>query len=352
MLSGQEPAKASPRHNPRFSELTPNSRPHHGRCVVAVYPSQSAAKQARKELLRQGISEHNLKMSGRGTGAAEGEEDGGGFFDWLFGSDVRDEDCNFYETHLTGERTALSVYLRSDDHRTGQELRRVKRIDSLRPKPEVFLMSLDQWLIFLPAAFALNIFPGPNNLLSLSNGARFGLSAAFWAGFGRLPAFAVMVALTALGLGALLATSETAFLVLKWAGALYLLYLGIGMMRASVPYPEQQHTQAGQRLSLKALLRQEFFVAASNPKAIAIFTAFLPQFIQPGEAVWSQLALMGAAFIVMEIAAMAIYAAGGWRLRGLARSRTGLKWINRSSGAALIVAAFALMLSRRAPAPG
>jgi threonine/homoserine/homoserine lactone efflux protein len=212
-------------------------------------------------------------------------------------------------------------------------------------------MSFDQWLIFLPAAFALNIFPGPNNLLSLSNGARFGLSAAFWAGFGRLPAFAVMVALTALGLGALLATSETAFLVLKWAGALYLLYLGIGMIRAPVPDPEQQ-AQASSELSLKTLLRQEFFVAASNPKAMAIFTAFLPQFIQPGEAVWSQLALMGAAFIVMEIAAMAIYAAGGWRLRGLARSRTGLKWINRSSGAALIAAAFALLLSRRAAAPG
>ncbi len=91
-------------------------------------------------------------------------------------------------------------------------------------------MTFEQWLIFLPAGFALNIFPGPNNLLSLSNSARFGFSKAFLAGFARLPAFAVMVALTAFGLGALLAASETAFLVLKWVGAAYLFFLGVRMI--------------------------------------------------------------------------------------------------------------------------
>ncbi len=93
-------------------------------------------------------------------------------------------------------------------------------------------MTLEHWIVFLPAAFALNIFPGPNNLLSLSNGARYGFGPAFIAGFGRLPAFAVMVALTAIGLGALLAASEVAFLVLKWVGALYLFYLGVRMVLA------------------------------------------------------------------------------------------------------------------------
>ncbi len=212
-------------------------------------------------------------------------------------------------------------------------------------------MTFEQWLIFLPAGFALNIFPGPNNLLALSNSARFGFSRAFLAGFARLPAFAVMVALTAFGLGALLATSETAFLVLKWVGAAYLFFLGVRMvLTRSVPLASEAGTPATSTVALKTLLRQEFLVASSNPKAIAIFTAFLPQFIQPGEAVWLQLLLMGGSFILMEIVAMAIYALLGGRLRSLARSASGLTWINRGSGGALVAAGVALLLSHRAAA--
>lgn len=206
-------------------------------------------------------------------------------------------------------------------------------------------MTMDHWLIFLPAAFALNVFPGPNNLLALSNGARFGFGPAFIAGFGRQPAFAVMIALTAAGLGALLATSELAFQVLKWVGAGYLVFLAIQMLRADVPHL----TVAGPAsANIRAMIRQEFVVASSNPKAIAIFTAFLPQFIRPGEAVWLQLSLMGLAFLVMEVLAVAIYAFAGQRLAGLAQSRAGLLWINRGSGAALLAAAVALGLSQRA----
>jgi threonine/homoserine/homoserine lactone efflux protein len=209
-------------------------------------------------------------------------------------------------------------------------------------------MSLEHWLIFLPAAFALNVFPGPNNLLSLSNGARFGFAPSFWAGFGRLPPFAVMVALTAAGLGALLETSETAFLVLKWIGAAYLFYLGIRMVMASTPRMLEEVRCSPVPPDYGQMLRQEFWVASSNPKAMAIFTAFLPQFVQSGEAAWMQLLLMGLSFIVMEIAAIALYSLAGARLHGFAKSPRGLMWINRGSGGALIAAGVALALSQRA----
>lgn len=207
-------------------------------------------------------------------------------------------------------------------------------------------MTLEHWLLFLPGAFALNVFPGPNNLLSVSNGARHGFGPAFLAGFGRLPVFAFMVILTAVGLGAVLAASETAFFILKWIGALYLFYLGIRMVIARSAPALLPH-EAALHVPLKTLRRQEFLVASSNPKAIAIFTAFIPQFIQPGEAIWVQLLLMGSAFVVMEIAAIAIYAIMGARLRTLAQSATGLTWINRCSGGALIASGFALLFTQR-----
>jgi len=208
-------------------------------------------------------------------------------------------------------------------------------------------MTLETWLLFLPGAFALNVFPGPNNLLSISNGARYGFSKAFQAGFGRLPVFAVMVVMTAAGLGALLAASDTAFTILKWVGAAYLFYLGLKMViaRAVMNFSESDHAEPA---SVQTLRRREFLVASSNPKAIAIFTAFMPQFIQPGEAIWLQLLLMGSAFIVMEIGAIAIYAIMGARLRSLAQSESGLTWINRGSGGALIVSGIALLSSQRA----
>lgn len=210
-------------------------------------------------------------------------------------------------------------------------------------------MSIEQWLLFIPAAFALNVFPGPNNILSLSNGARYGFTAAFYAGCGRLPAFAVMIILTAIGLGAVLAASETAFTLLKGIGAAYLIYLGIKMY-----FARGQAVAFGLAVqpvtSLRVLARRDFLVAASNPKAIAIFTAFFPQFLVQGQPFWVQLLLMGSVFLLLEIVAIALYAIGGLRLRGLAGSAVGLRWINRGSGIALICAGITLLFSRRAAA--
>lgn len=93
-------------------------------------------------------------------------------------------------------------------------------------------MSLHTYLLFLPACFALNMAFGPNNVLSLSNGARNGVLHSVTASFGRLAAFAIMIAITGFGMGALLLASETLFLVLKFGGAAYLVWLGIKLLRS------------------------------------------------------------------------------------------------------------------------
>lgn len=139
--------------------------------------------------------------------------------------------------------------------------------------------------LFLPACFALNMAPGPNNLLSVSNATRYGYRTSCLAGIGRLLAFAGMIALASAGLAVVLQTSELLFYALKILGAAYLFYLALQLWRAN---PAAQPEAATAKVGLWALARQEFMVAAGNPKAILIFTAFLPQFVVPGQPITPQ----------------------------------------------------------------
>lgn len=185
---------------------------------------------------------------------------------------------------------------------------------------------------------------GPNNLLSLTYGLQAGVRTAVMASSGRLVAFAVMIALTALGVGALLAASETAFTVLKWLGAAYLVWLGIKILRGSAAIDTPG--QASARRPLKALALQEFWTAIGNPKAILIFTAFLPQFIEPG-AYWLSFTILGAAFLVLEVVAVLLYAVLGSHLKRLSRNGNVFGWLNRLSGVTMIGFGLALLLTRR-----
>jgi len=201
-------------------------------------------------------------------------------------------------------------------------------------------MTLETWLVFLPACFALNMAFGPNNLLSLTNGARDGTMRATIAATGRLGAFAAMILIAALGLGALLATSELVFLVVKWLGAAYLVWIGVKLLRSSAPVVGSD--AAGLPLPLKSLMMQEFWVAAGNPKAILVFTAFFPQFVDPADYLTS-FAVLGVSFLVLEVVAIAIYAAIGARLGSVVKGGNAFRWFNRASGTLMI--GFGLMLA-------
>ncbi|MDJ1159707.1 LysE family translocator [Chelatococcus sp. SYSU_G07232] len=206
-------------------------------------------------------------------------------------------------------------------------------------------MSPETFALFVPACFALNMAFGPNNLLSLTNGARVGVGWATVAALGRLLAFAGMIVITALGLGALLATSETVFIAVKWVGAAYLVWLGVRLFRAGAPALGEARGEAG-RAPVARLMVQEFWVAAGNPKAILVFTAFFPQFLDPSAYAASFL-VMGTTFLLLEVVAIAIYAFFGARLASLARGGKALTWFNRASGSLMIGFGVMLALARR-----
>ncbi|MBL1267953.1 MAG: LysE family translocator [Halomonas sp.] len=169
-------------------------------------------------------------------------------------------------------------------------------------------MNLTTLQLFIPACFALNMAPGPNNLLSLTNAKRYGVRAACLAGIGRLAAFVGMITLAATGLATLLYTSEKIFLAIKVIGGLYLLWLAYQLWGADSAESDDGGTQPK---SLFELARQEFLLAAGNPKAILIFTAFLPQFVEPSGNVGQQFIVLGALFLLLEWAAIAGYAYAG-----------------------------------------
>lgn len=198
------------------------------------------------------------------------------------------------------------------------------------------------WSLFIPACFALNCAPGPNNMLAFANGVRLGPGPAFVGGMGRMPAFALLIGITVAGLGALLSASAAAFTVVKLIGAAYLIWVGIQILRKARALAEAQSVDA----SMMALARRDFSIAISNPKAIAIFTAFFPQFIDAGEPAWEQLAAMGGAFLGLEVAAVALYVMAGSLLGGLIRSQTVFVNLNRLVGGALIAAGGSMALSR------
>jgi threonine/homoserine/homoserine lactone efflux protein len=205
-------------------------------------------------------------------------------------------------------------------------------------------MSLTAWLFFLPACFALNMAPGPNNLLSINVAARYGFARAFVGGAGRLVAFAAMIALAATGLAVVLRASVAVFFAIKLAGAAYLVWLAIQLWRSdAAPVGVAIEGDA----ALTRIAWRECLVAAGNPKAILIFTAFLPQFVDMAKPMAAQFAVLGTSFLALEWIAIALYSLAGVYLGRWLTRATVRRWFNRCCGAFLGVIGVSFLLVRR-----
>ncbi|HYC05387.1 MAG TPA: LysE family translocator [Azospirillaceae bacterium] len=208
-------------------------------------------------------------------------------------------------------------------------------------------MSWQTLSMFLATCFFLSMTPGPNMLLAMSLGVRFGPRGAVWGGLGMCAALAVLSALSALGLGALLATSATAFEIFKWAGVAYLAWLGVQAWRAPVETRAENGAAAlgdgvGPRLFLRGAL-----VCFSNPKALVFMAALFPQFIDPALDVGPQLLVLVAAMLVIEFGWIMAYALGGDRLAARLTTPSAARLLNRMTGGLLIGAGGLLALARR-----
>ena len=195
-------------------------------------------------------------------------------------------------------------------------------------------MSLATWFAFAAASIVLLLIPGPTVLLvvsyALTQGRRVAVATAAGVALGDFVAMTLSLA----GLGALLAASAGLFTALKWIGAAYLVYLGIRLWRAR---PELPDVAAGApEKSVRGIFGHAFLVTALNPKSIAFFVAFVPQFIAHDAALLPQLALMEATFVALAAANPLAFALAADQLRLRIRRPGVLKWMNRT-GAGMLV---------------
>jgi len=184
----------------------------------------------------------------------------------------------------------------------------------------------------------LCLTPGPAVLFVFAHGLRYGGAKSLWANLGILTGNAFYFVLSATGLGVLVKASHEAFLLVKWAGAAYLIFLGIRMMfsksavfDAAAPVPDVR----GTHIFVRGILLQ-----LANPKALIFFTAFLPQFVSPNAPVARQMLILGVTSTVIEFGVLAGY---GWFASRL--SGRFAHYINRTAGAMLVACGAGLALT-------
>lgn len=207
-------------------------------------------------------------------------------------------------------------------------------------------MTVETWLVYAVTALGLSLTPGPNGLLALAHGARFGLGRTSFTVLGGVCGFTLLIAASLAGLGALMAASEQAFTLARWIGAAYLVHLGIRTWRAPPPGADEgPGDAAGAAGGPLALFRQGLLVALSNPKALLFFAAFLPQFMTPGTPFLMELAVLGGTFAAVEFAYELVVAGAAQRLAPLLRRHGRL--FNRAAGTSFVGIGAAMALAGR-----
>jgi threonine/homoserine/homoserine lactone efflux protein len=193
-------------------------------------------------------------------------------------------------------------------------------------------------LEFLVTVYVLILIPGPSVLFVVSRGVAMGRRAALATVAGNATGFALQLLLVSLGVGTIVARSDAVFTTLKLLGAAYLVLLGVRNIRDRKALAEIFGGTEVRPKSLRSIVREGFFVGATNPKGIIIFTAVLPQFIDRSQGhVTVQLALLGTICIVIALLSDGVWAiASGTARQWLGSSPRRLERLSATGGVTLI----------------
>ncbi|WP_415887800.1 LysE family translocator [Neptuniibacter sp. QD37_6] len=207
-------------------------------------------------------------------------------------------------------------------------------------------MEISTWIAFISIALVATITPGPAILLVLSHSLKTGWKSSLYTILGNITGLFVMSSCAVLGLSALVLSSSTAFMVIKYLGAIYLVYLGIKIWRSNLSLKTSdliEHTKPRKH----SYFLQGVLVALTNPKAIVFTTALFPQFITIEADLLPQFSLLVSTFLCCSATCLISYSYWGSRLLKRSKSLSDSHWIPRTIASTFIGTGIALAISSR-----
>jgi homoserine/homoserine lactone efflux protein len=209
-------------------------------------------------------------------------------------------------------------------------------------------MDFATWIPFFLATVAISLSPGPGAIAAMSAGLSHGFRHGQAIAWGLALGVSTQLLVVGVGLGALLATSATAFSVLKWAGVAYLVWLGVQQWRSPAAPISADGVEQAPAASRASLVFKGWGVNALNPKGTVFLLAVMPQFLHLDQPLGPQYLAIGVTFAVVEFSVMTGYAALASRVLRLLRTPRQIRWMNRSFGSLFVLAGAFLATFKRA----
>ena len=207
-------------------------------------------------------------------------------------------------------------------------------------------MEVSTWLLFIVVGSVAILSPGPAILLAISNSLQYGIKKVLLSSLGNITGLFILSSAAVLGLGAVLKTSTTLFLVLKVVGALYLVYLGVKQWRSKTNLFAKNQNKEKKLKNNKYFFLEGFLIAMTNPKAILFFTALFPQFINLQSDFVPQFLIMTFTFMLMSFLVLNIYGLLAFKAKKWFSTVKRVRWFNRIVGSLYIFIGLALLKVR------
>ncbi len=186
--------------------------------------------------------------------------------------------------------------------------------------------------IFIPTFFFVSVTPGMCMTLALTMGMTIGVRKTFYMMWGELVGVALVAVASVSGVAALMLNYPMLFTVLKYAGGMYLFYLGFQMLRARNKVPERLDQKELLNVSRQALIIQGFVTAIANPKGWAFMISLLPPFINSDKSLIPQLTILVGIILTTEFTCLVLYSNGGRTLNRFLGKKGNVSLLNSISG--------------------
>ena len=208
-------------------------------------------------------------------------------------------------------------------------------------------MELSTWLAFFAASWAISISPGAGAIAAMSAGLNHGFRRGYFTSFGLVLGIWTQVIVVGVGLGALVAASSSAFLVVKWLGVAYLLWLGVAQWRAPAT-PMVASAEVCVLVTRRSMILRAWMINAVNPKGTVFLLAVVPQFMSLSQPLLPQYLVIAATLAFTDLVVMAGYTLLASRVLGALKSPAHIRALNRTFGGLFVLAGSLLAMFKRA----